>query len=199
MLDLRAMAGKLRVLLVDQREERSSELAQGLESAGCLVVAHSTPSLDLSRTVASCKPDVVIIDVDSPDRDTLEGMRRLDETQPHPIVLFADESDEDSIRRAMRAGVAAYVVKGAQADRVRPVLEVAMARFREHRALVDELAQVKSTLKERKLVDRAKGILMEKRQLSEPDAYALLRKMAMDKSLRLADVARRVIDMAELL
>lgn len=192
-------AGKLRVLLVDQREARSSELARGLEAAGCLVVAHGAPSIDLGRVVAECRPDVVIIDVDSPDRDVLEGMRRLDETQPRPIVLFADESDPGSIRAAMRAGVAAYVVKGAQAERVRPVIDVAIARFEAHRALVEELAQVKSKLEGRGLVERAKGLLMKKRGLAEDDAYALLRKLAMDKGLRLPEVSRRVIEMEELL
>jgi response regulator NasT len=193
------MSGKLRVLLIDQREERSSELARRLEAAGCLVVAHSTPSLDLGRIVARCQPDVVIVDVDSPDRDTLEGMRRLDETQPRPIVLFATESDRDAIRKAIRAGVAAYVVKGAEMEQVGPVIDVAIARFEAHRALVDELAQVKSSLEERKLVDRAKGLLMDKRGLSESDAYSMLRSMAMAKGMRIADVARRVIEMAELL
>jgi response regulator NasT len=193
------MSEKLRVLLIDQHEERSSELARRLEAAGCLVVAHSTPSPDLARSVAECQPDVVIVDVDSPDRDTLEGMRRLDETQPRPIVLFATESDRDAIRKAIRAGVAAYVVKGAELEQVRPVIDEAIARFEAYRALVDELAQVKSTLEERKLVDRAKGLLMDKRGLSEAGAYALMRSMAMAKSMRLADVARRVIEMAELL
>ncbi len=192
-------APKLRILLVDQRQERSSELGRSLEAAGCQVVAHSSPSPDLSRAVAESEPDVVIIDVDSPDRDTLEGMQRLGETQPRPVVLFADESDAESIRNAVRSGVAAYVVKGAQAERVRSVIDVALARFEAHRALVDELAHVKTTLQERKVVDQAKGLLMEKREVGEAEAYRMLRKMAMDKSMRISEVARRVIDMAELL
>ncbi len=190
---------KLRILLIDQRQERSSELARGLEEAGCLVVAHSSPSPDLARAVVQSQPDVVIIDVDSPDRDTLEGMHRLGETQPRPVVLFADESDAESIRNAMRSGVAAYVVKGAKAERVRGVIDVALARFEAQQALRDELDHVKSTLEERKIIDRAKGILMEKRALSESEAYGMLRKMAMDKSMRLQEVGRRVIEMAELL
>ncbi len=190
---------KLRVLLIDEREERSSELTRGLEEAGCLVVAQSTPSPTLARIVAESQPDVVIIDVASPDRDTLEGMRELDETQPRPVVLFSSEDDRGTIRKAIRAGVAAYVVRGAQPERVRAVIDVAIARFEAHRELVEELAQVKSTLEDRKLLDRAKGILMEKRGVAEAEAYSMLRKMAMDKSMRLADVARRVLEMADLL
>lgn len=191
--------GKLRVLLVDPDPERSSPLARNLEEAGCQVVAHTGSSLDLARSVAECKPDAVIVDVDSPDRDILEGMRRLGEMEPRPIVLFSDDGDRDAIRQAIQAGVAAYVVRGVQAERVGSVIEVAIARFEAQRALVDELSELRSTLEERKVVDRAKGLLMEKRGLSERDAYALLRKMAMDKSMRLVDVGRRVIEMAELL
>jgi len=190
---------KLRVLLVDSREERSAELARGLEEAGCLVVAHTTPSHDLGSVVAACRPDVVIIDVDSPGRDTLEGMRRLDESLARPIVLFTEEGDRAAIRKAIEAGVAAYVVKGARAERVRPVIDVAIARFEAHRALVDELSRVKSTLEERKVVERAKGLLMEKRGLSEADAFATLRRMAMTRGLRLGEVAQRLIEMAEVL
>ncbi len=193
------MADKLRVMLVDQRAERCSGLAEGLEQAGCLVVEHAVLGGDLERAIARTQPDVVIIDLESPDRDTLEGMRRIGAEDPRPIVMFVDESDQESIRTAVRAGVAAYVVKGASPERVRPVIDVAIARFQEAQLLKNELNAARTSLEERKVVERAKGILTEKRGVAEPDAYRLLRKTAMDRSMRLVDVARRVIEMQELL
>lgn len=193
------MRDKLRVMLIDQRAERSSGLAEGLEQAGCMVVDHAVAGGDVERAVARAQPDVVIIDLESPDRDTLEGMRRIGEEQPRPIVMFVDESDLDSIQDAVRAGVAAYVVKGASAERVRPVIDVAIARFREHQALKDEIRAMRTSLEDRKVVERAKGILMDKRGVGEAEAYQTLRKMAMDRNVRLAEVAQRVIEMQELL
>ena len=190
---------KLRVMLIDGREARSGELVRGLEQAGCLVVHSARPDADLERAVAECTPDVIIIDLESPSRDTLEGMCRIGSRDPRPIVMFVDESDRESIRSAIRAGVAAYVVKGASAERVRPVLDVAIARFHEFEALREELREARSSLAERKVIERAKGVLMQKRRLPEAEAYAALRKMAMNKNMRLRDVAQRVIEMADLL
>jgi response regulator NasT len=188
---------KLRVMLIDGRESRSTDLAHGLEQSGCLVVHRSRLDSDIERAVTLCCPDVIIIDLESPDRDTLEGMCRIGAEHPRPIVMFVDETDRDSIRSAMRAGVAAYVVKGSSPERVRPVLDVAIARFQHHEALKAELRQVKSTLEERKIVERAKGILMDKRGLCEADAYAALRKMAMTRSMKIHDVAEQVLAMAD--
>ncbi len=193
------MEEKLRVMLIDARKARSDELTLGLEEAGCHVVHRSTPASDLEHAVAECAPEVIIIDLDSPDRDTLEGMCRLGGDQPRPIVMFMDDTDRDSIRSAVHAGVAAYVVKGSSPDRVRPVLDVAIERFRRHESLKAELREMKSTLDERKLVERAKGILMEKRGVTENEAYKTLRTMAMSRSVKIQEVARRVIDMADLL
>ena len=137
--------------------------------------------------------------MDSPDRDTLEDMQRITSEQPRPIVMFVDESDSESIRTAVRAGVAAYVVKGSSADRIRPVLEVAVARFEEFQALKSELARAQSTLADRKIIERAKGILMEKRGFSEEEAFRMLRKMAMNQGVRLAEVARHVLAAAEII
>ena len=194
-----AVPEKLRVLLVDQRADRSSSLVAGLEQAGCQVLSRADDCLDFERAVAGTAPDVVIIDLESPDRDTLEGMARLHKGHARPIVMFVDESDSESIRSAVRAGVAAYVVKGADPERIRPVLEVAIARFEQFQALKGELREARASLEQRKVVERAKGLLMERRQLPEQEAYASLRKMAMSRNLRIAEVARRVIEMADLL
>jgi response regulator NasT len=190
---------KLRVLLLDERADRARDLASTLEDAGCQVVAQLVGAVDLHATLRAVQPDVVIVDMDSPDRDTLEDMQRITSEQPRPIVLFVDETDSESIRTAVRAGVAAYVVKGASPERIRPVLEVACARFEEFQALRSELARAQSTLADRKVIERAKGILMEKRGLSEDLAFQMLRTMAMKRGLRLAEVARHVLAAAEII
>ena len=193
------MKDKLRVLLLDERADRARDLASTLEEAGCQVVAQLIGAVDLHATLRAVQPDVVIVDMDSPDRDTLEDMQRITSEQPRPIVMFVDETDSESIRSAVRAGVAAYVVKGASPERIRPVLEVACARFEEFQALKSELARAQSTLADRKLIERAKGILMQKRGLSEEIAFQMLRKMAMNQGVRLAEVARHVLAAAEIL
>lgn len=194
------MASKLRVLVIDDQPQRYEAIARAIEAAGDQVVARVGESgADLHAIVQSVQPDVVIIDIDSPGRDMLEDMRRISHEQQRPIVMFVDEADPDSIRRAIQAGVAAYVVKGAAPERVRSVLDVAIARFHEEKALRAQLAEALDSLEERKLVERAKGILMQRRKLSEPEAYQLLRKTAMDRSMRLAEVARRLVEMADLL
>lgn len=193
------MGEKLRVMLVDGRLARSTAVIEGLEQAGCHVVHRASPSSDLEAAIMQFAPEVIIIDLESPDRDTLEGMRRIGIDHPRPVVMFVDDSDADSIRSAIQAGVGAYVVKGASPERVRPVLDVAIARFHEHQALKNELRQVRSTLEERKVIERAKGVLMEKRQISEEEAYGSLRKTAMNRKMKLAEVAQRVVEMADLL
>ncbi|MFN2310213.1 MAG: ANTAR domain-containing response regulator, partial [Gammaproteobacteria bacterium] len=145
------------------------------------------------------QPDVIIIDLDSPDRDTLEQMRTISRVQPRPIVMFAEDDDSGTINQAIKAGVSAYVVDGLSSHRVRPVMEVAIARFREYQALREELARTKNSLEERKLIEQAKGLLMQHRQMNEAEAYQALRKLAMDQGKRLPEVARNVIAIMELL
>ena len=194
------MASKLRVLVIDDQPQRYEAIARAIEAAGDQVVARVEEfGPDLYTVVQTVQPDVVIIDIDSPGRDMLEDMRRISHEQHRPIVMFVDEADPDSIRRAIQAGVAAYVVKGAAPERVRSVLDVAIARFHEDKALRDQLAEARSSLEGRKLIDQAKGILMQRKSLSEPEAYQLLRKTAMDRSIRIAEVARRLVEMADLL
>jgi response regulator NasT len=190
---------KLRVLLLDARADRARDLARTLEDVGCQVVAELVEPVDLHATLRAVQPALVIVDMDSPDRDTLEDMQRITSEQPRPIVMFVDESDSESIRTAVRAGVAAYVVKGSSPDRIRPVLEVAVARFEEFQALRSELARAQSTLVDRKVIERAKGILMEKRGFSEEEAFRMLRKMAMNQGIRIAEVARHVLAAAEVI
>ena len=189
----------LRVLIVDRTVDRSHALREALEREGYVALTPPSGSFDLLRCVRELEPDVIIVDMDSPDRDILEDSRRVFLEQPRPIVMFVDESDSASIRAAVEAGVASYVVKGASPERVRPVVEVALARFRAFQSLRIELDEARNSLAERKLVERAKGILMQRRGCCEDDAYRMLRQMAMSRGQRLADVARNVIEMATLL
>jgi response regulator NasT len=190
---------KLRVMLVDEDAERAALVEQALLGAGYEVVAKLAGQHDLLRSVRDVQPDVVIVDLESPDRDTLESMRHITREQPKPIVMFAEKGDSDTIADAIRAGVSAYVVDGLSGNRVKPILDVAIARFREFQALRDELEQTKTTLAERKIIEKAKGLIMKKRGCDEEQAYKALRKLAMDRNQRLADVAREVVSVADLL
>ena len=190
---------KLRVMLVDDHADRAALLERALAEAGYHVVATVAAGEDLYRRVAEIQPDVVIIDMESPGRDTLEHMRNISRDQPKPIVMFADNSDRATIEAAVQAGVSAYIVDGLSGNRVKPIVEVAIARFKEFQALRRELEQAKTTLVERKTIERAKGILMKQRGWTEEQAYQALRKMAMDRNLRVAEVANQVIAMVDLL
>lgn len=186
-------------MIVDEHAERAALIADELRASGCVVVATLIGRADLEAAIATARPDVIVIDMECPDRDTLEDMSRITRHQPVATVMFVDRSDSESIRAAVRAGVSAYVVGGLSPTRVRPVLEVAIARFNEFQALRRELAEARSSLEERKVIERAKGILMKRRGLAEDEAFGLLRRMAMDRKARLAVVAREVIAAAELL
>jgi len=183
----------LKIMLVDQHPDRSAILEQALAEAGHRVAARITPGRNLAREVQACDPDVIIIDMESPGRDTLEQMREIGRDQPKPIILFSNKRDGDYIRQAVQAGVSAYVVDGLSRERIMPIVEVAMARFREFEALRKELHDTRNQLADRKLIDKAKGVLMKKRGLSEDAAYQLLRKAAMDRNLRVVDVARTLL------
>lgn len=189
----------MRVLLVDDDVERSSRVTSALLAAGYTVTAHLASMDDLQARVRETAPDVIVIDRDSPDRDTLEHVCMVTRDDPRPVVLFTDDGDRSMIRDAVRVGVSAYVVGGLSAERLRPVLEVAVARFEEHQALRGELAEARASLANRKLIERAKGIVMKQGGVGEDEAYARLRKLAMDRNRSLADVAQDVIEMAKLL
>lgn len=193
------MQSPIRVMIVDENEARAARIEAEIVAGGCEVVARVIRLADLQAKVNEIQPDVIIIDMESPDRDTLEDMSRITRDHPRPTVMFVDRSDNESIRAAVHAGVSAYVVDGLSPERVRPILEVAIARFNEFQTLRRELATARSTLEDRKVIERAKGILMQRRSLTEDDAFRLLRKIAMDRKIRLVAVAREVVAAAELL
>lgn len=189
----------VRVLIIDQSLERAAILQQALSDANCEVVARLTTSVDLTRRVTQLEPDVIIIDIESPDRDTIENLRHISNENPKPIVMFAEQGNSEMIQTAIHAGVSAYVVDGLSKNRVKPILDVAIARFREFQALRNELTEVKNRLEDRKVIDRAKGMLIDKYNMKEEEAYASLRKMAMNRNQRIVESARNVIAMLEIL
>ena len=183
----------------DTEAERSRSLRIGLLENGYNIVAVLPVDVFLPERLAQISPDMIIVDAESEARDTLEHVVMATRDARRPIVLFTNDDDTSHVRDAIAAGVTAYVVAGLASERVRPVLEVAMARFQHEEALRRELTDARSQLSDRKTIDRAKGILMNRHAVSEEEAYSRLRKTAMDKGLKLADVAQRILDVADLL
>ena len=189
----------LRVLLIDDGAHRVSLIRDELARLGHLVVGVLDSGLLIHDCVLRLTPDVVIVDSESPSRDTLENLASVSAACPRPVVVFSEDASAEPMQRALQAGVSAYVVAGLQPQRLLPVLQVAMARFEQDRALRQQLDAAHTQLGERKLIERAKGILMDDVGLSEEQAWRHLRKMAMDRGQRLAQVAERIIDARELL
>ena len=185
----------------DARElaERSRQLRIGLLENGYNIVAVLPADTFLYERLAQLQPDMIIVDAESEARDSLEHVVMATRDERRPIVLFTNDNDTTHVKDAVAAGVSAYIVAGLSPDRIRPILEVAMARFEHEQGLRQELANAKTELQDRKTIDRAKSMLMERQGLSEKVAYEKLRKAAMDKGLRLGEVAQRMLDMADLL
>ncbi len=191
-----ACSAPLRILLIDNDSQRAELVRKALRQEGHEVISQRPDATGLTAAVARDEPDMVIIDMDLPDRDTLENMSTLNAHAPRPIVFFANEpGDRATIQAAVRAGVSAYVVDGLQPDRVRAIIDTAVARFEAFQALRNELAETRTALAERKLVERAKGLIMKRENCDEDTAYSLLRKSAMDHSERLVVIAQQVIEL----
>lgn len=189
----------LSVLVIDESRTRAGEICAGLALAGYQVAAILADSAGLTAEVQKLQPDVILIDTDSPSRDTLEHLAAMHKDMPRPVVMFTQEDGQTTIRDAVKAGVSAYVVDGVEAKRIKPIVEVARASFEEYQALRRELDEVSKKLTDRKLVEKAKGVLMRARGLDEDGAYHALRKLAMERGQPMVAVARDVIDMAKLL
>lgn len=179
--------------------ERSRQLRIGLLQNGYNIVAVLPADTFLRERLAQLQPDMIIIDAESEARDSLEHVVMATRHERRPIVLFTNDNDTSNVRAAVAAGVSAYIVAGLSPERIRPILDVAMARFEHEQGLRQELATAKTELQDRKVIDRAKGLLMQRQGLSEKVAYDKLRKAAMDKGLRLGEVAQRMLDAADLL
>jgi response regulator NasT len=186
--------------------ERSRSLRIGLLENGFNLVAVLPADVFLHERLTQLQPDMIIVDAESEARDALEHVVMATRDARRPIVMFTNDNDTSHVKDAVAAGVSAYIVAGLSSARIRPILDVAMARFQHEQALRQELAATKTELgelsaelKDRKVIDRAKGLLMQRQNLSEPEAFAKMRKAAMDKGLKLADVAQRMLDVADLM
>jgi response regulator NasT len=179
--------------------ERSRSLRIGLLENGFNLVAVLPADVFLQERLSQLQPDMIIVDAESEARDALEHVVMATRDARRPIVMFTNDSNTSHVRDAVAAGVSAYIVAGLSSERIRPILDVAMARFQHEQALRQELAATKTELNDRKVIDRAKGLLMQRQGLSEQAAFEKMRKTAMDKSLKLADVAQRMLDVMDLL
>lgn len=191
------MPSSLKVLLVDDEVVRAAMVEEALVNEGHAVICRLSSPASLNEMVDRHQPDVVIIDMESPDRDALDSMSLLNRENPRPVVFFADEHDPENMQAALQAGVSAYVVDGLVPGRVRSIIEVAIARFDAFQSLRSELDKTRNELSERKRIERAKGLLMKHQGCDEAQAYRMLRKLAMDRGQRIAVVADSVIDVLE--
>ncbi len=189
----------LHILIVDQNVMRAAILEDGLREAGYRRVTIVRDMQNLMRRIVDNDPDVIFIDLENPNRDVLEQMFQVSRCVSRPIAMFVDRSDTDMIAAAVDAGVGAYVVDGLKKERIKAVLDMAVSRFNAFSKLREELEHARAALDERKLVERAKGILMNSKGMSEEAAYALLRKAAMNENRRISEVAQSVVTAARLL
>ncbi|QTK82164.1 AmiR family transcriptional regulator pdtaR [Agrobacterium tumefaciens] len=189
----------LTILVIDENAIRASIIEEGLREAGYQRVTVIHEVNGVARTIETLQPDVIFIDLENPNRDMMEHLFQLTRTVSRPIAMFVDRSDTASIEAAVEAGVSAYVVDGLKKERVKPILDMAVSRFNAFSRLQRELADAKSALEERKVVERAKGILMKMRGLSEEQAFALLRQTAMNEKKKISEIAQSVVTAAGLL
>lgn len=189
----------LSILIIDENRIRASIIESGLREAGHSHVTVIHDVNEVARTIAASSPDVVVVDLENPQRDMLEHFFSLSRAIQRPIAMFVDRSDGAMIEKAVEAGVSAYVVDGLKKERVKSILDMAISRFNAFSRLTRELEQARSELEDRKIIDQAKAILMKTRGLSEADAYALLRSTAMNQNRRMVDIAQSLVTAASLL
>ena len=190
---------KLKVMLVDEANERRESIAELLQYAGCEVIASVSPSHDLLQHIEEVEPDLVIIDIELPDRDIMENLQSVQANTPRPMVMFSQDEEGYTIRRAIEAGVSAYVVDGIDAARVRPIIDAAIATFDQFQILQKQLDVTQGELEKRDKVETAKRILVKQRNVSDAEAYKLMRRTAMEERIKVIEIAERIIDANKLL
>jgi two-component system, response regulator / RNA-binding antiterminator len=193
------MDTSLKIVIVDESPIRAAILEDGLREAGFAQVVRIEETTNLLARVYALDPDVILIDLENPSRDVLEQMFQVSRIVKRPIAMFVDQSDAASIQASVDAGVSAYIVDGLKKERVKNILDLCISRFNAFARLQDELDRTKTALEERKVIDRAKGILMKAKSLTEEEAYSLLRKTAMNEKKKIAEIAQSVITAAEML
>lgn len=189
----------LKIIVVEPDPDRARDIIDALMDGGWSNVKMIGAASQLDRAVQSENPDIILIGLANPDRDTLEHLSLVSDAKARPVAMFVDYSDEGMTQAAIAAGLSAYVVNGLQKDRIKPVLETAIARFRMLSKMQSELNAAKQALQDRKTIDRAKGLLMQARSISEDEAYVLLRKTAMDQGRKVVEVATALVTAADLL
>jgi response regulator NasT len=193
------VTAKLTILIVEPDKTRADAIIDSLSATGDHHIRVLSESTGLARSVAELNPDLVLVDVANPSRDAIDALTLASSPLERPVAMFVDRSDDGLTKAAIEAGVSAYVVDGMHPDRIKPVLDAAIARFHMFSRMRSELAATKRALEERKIIDRAKGILMRARNMSEDEAYALIRKTAMGQNKKIADVAQALVTASELL
>ena len=188
----------LNLMLVFQSRQRQQLLQQAVEASNYQSVACVALDTDLQQTLQAVQADVIIFNIDQPDQKLLARTHNLNQLHAIPIVMFAERGDQKTIIDAVNAGVTSYVVDGLQPKRLQPIVEAAMARFKAFQSLRNELQETKSKLEDRKHIDKAKGILIQQKNISEDQAYQALRKLAMDRNIKLGEAACNVIAMADI-
>jgi response regulator NasT len=192
------MDPSLKIVIVDESPVRAAILADGLREAGFTQVVRLEETNNLLANIYAIDPDVILIDLENPSRDVLEQMFQVSRAVRRPIAMFVDQSDSASIQASVDAGVSAYIVDGLKKERIKSILDLCISRFYAFARLQAELERTKTALEERKVIERAKGILMKGKQIPEEEAYALLRRTAMNENRKIAEVAQSVITAAEL-
>ncbi len=195
----RRMDQSLKIAIVDESAVRAAILEDGLREAGYADVVRIEQTTGLLAKIYGLDPDVILIDLANPSRDVLEQMFQMSRLVKRPVAMFVDQSDTASIQAAVDAGVSAYIVDGLRKERIKHILDMCISRFNAFAKLTQELELARSMLEDRKVIDRAKGILMRAKDLSEEEAYALMRRTAMNENKRIADIAQAVITAAEML
>jgi len=189
----------IRIVIVDENRVRASILEDGLREAGYADVAWISDMTNLLAQIVKIDPDVILIDLQNSSRDVIEQMFQVSRIVRRPVAMFVDQSDRTMIEAAIDAGVSSYIVDGLRKERVKPIVDLTISRFNAFARLENELSKTKRELEDRKIIDRAKGVLMKRNRLSEEEAYALMRKAAMNNNTRIADVARSVVTATGLL
>lgn len=194
-----SLDASLKIVIVDESPIRAAILREGLREAGFTAVEHLDEMTNLLMRIYAIDPDVILIDLENPSRDILEQMFQVSRAVRRPVAMFVDQSDSESIHASVEAGVSAYIVDGLKKERIKSILDLCISRFNAFSKLQDELERAKSALDDRKVIDRAKGILMKAKGLGEDEAYVLMRSTAMREKKKIADIAQSILTAAEIL
>ena len=194
-----AADSSFKIVIVDESPIRAAILNEGLRDAGFTSVEHISEMHNLLARIYAMDPDVILIDLENPSRDILEQMFHVSRAVRRPIAMFVDQSDAASIQESVEAGVSAYIVDGLKKERIKPILDLCISRFNAFAKLQDELDRTKSALEDRKVLDRAKGLLMKMKGLNEEEAYVLIRSTAMREKKKIGEIAQSIVTAAELL